>query len=130
VNNYFAIIVLARRKITDNVQKDEVIDLTDGAGTNQMKVVRSKLDSKSEHLGAFADSPIHIIPEDKGYLESKLLRKMPEDPEPDFERQLEAEGAQVIESITHFPASNTTLIKRSQTPAERVEQRILEYYNK
>jgi hypothetical protein len=69
-------------------------------------------------LSAFADSPIEIIPEDKGYLESKLMRRMPEDPEPDYEERLEAEGATVIESITHFPASNTTLTKRSQTPAE------------
>jgi hypothetical protein len=46
------------------------------------------------------------------------MRRMPEDSEPDYEERLEAEGATVIESITDFPASNTTLTKRSQTPAE------------
>jgi hypothetical protein len=88
-----------------------------------MKVVRSKLDSKSDHLGAFADSPIGIVPENKGYLESKIQRLQPQDPEPEFEERLEMEGATIIDSTTFFPASNTRLTKRSQTPAEIAEER-------
>jgi hypothetical protein len=107
---------MTRRRTTDKEQRNEIIDLTADTGShNQMKLVRSRLDSKSEHLGAFADTPIQIVQEDKGYLESKLQRRMPEDSEPDYEQRLEAEGARVIESITFFPASLTWITKRSQT---------------
>ena len=124
---------MTRRRITDRDlnKPGEIIDLTDtGSYNNQMKVVRSRLDSKSEHIGAFADSPIDIIPEDKGHLESKIQRHMPEDPEPEFEEKLEMEGATILDSTTFFPASNTRITKRSQTPEESAEQRMFEYYNK
>jgi hypothetical protein len=116
---------MARRKITerDLDKQHGVIDLTDMGSHNQMKVVRSRLDSKSDHLGAFADSPIDIISEDKGYLESKIQRQMPEDPEPEFEERLEMEGATILDSTTYFPASNTRLTKRSLTPTEIAEER-------
>jgi hypothetical protein len=115
---------MTRRRITDrDLDKHQVIDLTDTGIHNQMKTIRSRLDSKSEHIGAFNDSPIDIIPEDKGYIESKMQRQMPQDPEPEFEESLEAEGATVLESITYFPASNTRLTKKSQTPAEIARER-------
>jgi hypothetical protein len=50
---------MARRKLTDrDLNNREVIDLIDTGSHNQMKAIRSKLDSKSEHIGAFNDSPI------------------------------------------------------------------------
>jgi hypothetical protein len=39
----------------------------------------------------------------------------PDDPEPNYEQSLEDNGATVKESVTHFPKSNTKLIKRSMT---------------
>jgi hypothetical protein len=114
---------MTRHRITDKEQGNEIVDLTDTCSHNQMKIVRSRLDSKSEHIGAFRDSPIEIIPEDKGYLESKLQRTQPQDPEDSFEERLEAEGATIIDSTTFFPASNTRITKRSQTPAEIAEER-------
>lgn len=109
---------MPRRRITDKEQGNQIIDLTDTGSHNQMKVVRSKLDSKSDHLGAFAESPIEIISEDKGFIKIKFPQQ-PEDPEPDFEERLEAEGATIIDSTIFFPASNTRITKRSQTPVER-----------
>jgi hypothetical protein len=43
-----------------------------------------------------------------------------------YEERLEAEGATIIDSTTFFPASNTRITKRSQTPEERAEQRTFE----
>jgi hypothetical protein len=74
--------------------------------SRQMKAIRSRLDSISEHIGAFADSPIEIIPEDKGYLESKLQRTQPQDPEDGYEEKLEMEGATILD---HHPILNHLL---------------------
>lgn len=46
-----------------------------------------------------------------------------QDPDGQFEEELEAEGAFIIESTTRFPASGTTISKRSLTPKEWAEQR-------
>lgn len=91
---------------------------------------KSILDPKSEHVGAFDSTGIIVIPEDKGYLESKLQRQvLPEDPDGNYEDQLEASGATIIDSVTQFPASNTRLYKRSQTVEERAQEQEFNYYN-
>ena len=52
-------------------------------------------------------------------IDHHLSSHFPEDPEPWFEEQLDDNGATITQSITHFPASNTTLTKRSMTSEER-----------
>ena len=61
---------------------------------------------------AFADTPIHLIEEDKGQGFKEPI--MPPDPDNGFEEKLEAEGAFVINSTTYFPASKQTVTKKSQ----------------
>jgi hypothetical protein len=119
---------MTRRRITDKPLKHNIIDLTDSAMNNHTRVVRSRLDAKSEHIGAFDSIGLAVIPEDKGLAYSKPVE--PQDPEDGYEERLEAEGATIIDSTTFFPASNTRITKRSQTPEERAEQRMFEYYNK
>jgi hypothetical protein len=46
----------------------------------------------------------------------------PTDIEPGYEEYLEATGATIINSTTYFPASKTTISKRSQTPANVAEE--------
>jgi hypothetical protein len=112
---------MKRQRITDRNPHREIIDLTDSAMNNHTRVVRSRLDSKSEHIGAFDSTGIIVIPEDKGLAYSKPNE--PQDPEENYEEKLEAEGAHIIESVTHFPASGITITKKSQTPAEIAEER-------
>jgi hypothetical protein len=100
---------MTKRRITDKqFLTEKIIDLTDTGNNNSMRVVRdtrSRLDAMSDHLGAFDDSPLEVIPEDRGYIESKLQRQMPEDPEGNYEDQ----GAAIIESTTFFPACPLTI---------------------
>lgn len=74
------------------------------------------------------DSPVQFAEEDRGLGYHEPVT--PADPEGDYEERLEAEGATIIDSTTFFPASNTRITKRSQTPEERAEQRMFEYYDK
>jgi hypothetical protein len=83
------------------------IDLSDIGNRNKTSVIRaddtrSILDPKSEHVGAFDSTGVIVIPEDKGYIESRLERQVPEDPDGNYEEQLEAEGAILLESTTFF----------------------------
>ena len=66
-------------------------------------------------------TPIEYIHEDTGQGYDKPPE--PQDPEPDYEERLEAEDATII--ATRFPASGTTITKRSLTPKEWDEQRQL-----
>lgn len=121
---------MKKRRILYKEPKEEIIDLTDMGNHNKTSVIRadntrSILDPKSEHVGTFDSTGIIVIPEDKGYIESKLERQAttPEDPDGNYEEQLEAEGAFIIDSTTYFPASGTTVTRKSQTPAEIAEER-------
>jgi hypothetical protein len=109
-------------------KREDIIDLDDFSGMNRTNAIRdtsprSRLDLKTDYLGEFDSSGIEVIPEDRDYSYSKQQRPEPEDPEPMEDERLEAEGAQIINSSTYFPASKTTLTKRSQTVAERAEER-------
>ena len=124
--------MMKRRRIP-NERKEGIIDLTDFGNRNKTSVTREtrfRLDPKSDYIGVIDSSAIHVIPEDKGLAYSKPLEL--QDPEDSFEEQLETEGASIIESTTYFPASGTTVTKRSQTVEERAEERMFDnhyYYN-
>jgi hypothetical protein len=86
----------------------------------------------NEVLRSINDSPgpidqINIIDEDR---EKGQGTSMPElvDPDGQYEEELEAEGATVLNSTTYFPASKTTISKRSMTPEERAQERQGQYY--
>jgi hypothetical protein len=114
--------------------KEEIIDLTDIGHNSSMPVIR-ELDQDPvtglvtmrsatdppKQGGAFNDTPIHFVEEDKGqgYPEPYT----PPDPEPEADERLEMEGAFIINSTTYYPASKTTITKKSQTPAEIAEER-------
>jgi hypothetical protein len=116
-------------------RKEEVIiDLTDTSGNNSMSVVREldqdpvtgmvtmrSITDPPKKGGAFDDTPIHFTEEDKGrgYKEPPALP----DHDGDYEGQLEKEGAFIVESTTYYPASGTTVTRRSQTPAEIAEEK-------
>jgi hypothetical protein len=109
-------------------KREDIIDLVDFSGMNRTNAIRdtsprSRLDLKTDYLGGFDSSGIEVIPEDRGYSDSKQQKSEPADPEPQEDERLEAEGAQIINSSTYFPASKTTLTKRSQTPEERAMER-------
>ena len=108
-------------------KKEDIVDLIDYSGMNRTSAIdtrpRSRLDLKTDYLGGFDSSGIEVISEDRGYSDSKKQRLEPEDPEPRSEEGLEAEGASIIQSSTYFPASKTTLTKRSQTVEERERAR-------
>jgi hypothetical protein len=75
------------------------------------------------------ESPVQfVVEEDRGLGYHEPVT--PADPEGDYEERLEAEGATIIDSTIFFPASNTRITKRSQTPEERAEERMYEYYDK
>jgi hypothetical protein len=113
-------------------KKERIIDLTDIGRRNSMPVVRDN-DDEIPVLRSINDSPtdaidpVNFIAEDRdqGYSQPKPLV----DPDGQYEEQLEAEGATIINSTTYFPDSKRTITKRSQTPEERAEQRMFEYYN-
>jgi hypothetical protein len=124
-----------RNSRRSNIRKrgeEEIIDLTDIGHNNSMPVIRELDQDPVTGLvtmrsltdppknNAFNDTPIHFV-EDKGqgYNESYT----PPNPEPEADERLEMEGAFIINSTTYFPASNTRVTKKSQTPAERAEQR-------
>jgi hypothetical protein len=129
--------IMTNRKVTDNqrVRKEEVIDLTDIGHDNKMPVIR-ELDQdpvtgmvtmrsvtdpdKNSAFGA-NDSPVQFVEEDRGSAYHEPIT--PTDPDGNYEEQLEAEGAFIIDSTTYFPASKTTVTKKSQTPAEIAEKR-------
>jgi hypothetical protein len=122
-------------------EEEVIIDLTDSGNHNTMPVIRELEQDPVTGLVTMRsiidpdknstfnnDSPIQFAEEDRGTAYPQ--RADPPDPEGDYEERLEAEGATILESTTFFPASNTRITKRSQTPEERAEQRMFEYYNK
>lgn len=123
------------RKYTNRrIRKEEVIDLTDTSGNNSMPVIRELEQDPVTGLvsmrsatdppkqgGAFDDTPIHFVEEDKGQGYSEPYT--PADPEPETDERLEMEGGFIINSTTYFPASNTRVTKKSKTPAEIAEER-------
>lgn len=124
-------IMTNNRKVT-NARKEEIIDLTDIGHNNKMPVIReleqdpvtgvvTMRSINDSPVSTLDNEPIQFIQEDKGqgYREPYT----PPEIDGDYESKLEAEGAFIIESKTHYPASNTTVTKRSQTPAEIAEER-------
>lgn len=100
-------------------KKDHVIDLTDTSRRNSMPVIR-ELDINpvtgcetvrvraATDSGTSNDFSMFITVEDKG--ENPYPEPYPpQDPEPEYEERLEAEGATIHDSTTYFPASNRTL---------------------
>jgi hypothetical protein len=124
------------------IKIEKVIDLTYIGHNNTMPVIReleqdpvtslvtmrSIIDPDKNSAFGVNDSPIQFADEDRGRGYQEPVT--PPDPEGDYEERLEAEGATIIDSTTFFPASNTRITKRSQTPEERAEQQMFEYYNK
>ena len=122
-------------------KKRNVIDLTDTARRNHTPVVRN-LDinpvtgariyantTSAEDRSLFRDpeknsqaGPTFIMAgEDKGQASPEPY--IPEDPEPQYEEGLEATRATIIKSETYYPASKTTITKRSMTPQEIADER-------
>ena len=116
-------------------KKERIIDLTDIGRHNSMPVLRED-DDEIPVLRSINDSPaeaidpVNFITEDssQGYPQSQPPNLI--DPDGQFEELLEAEAATIIDSTTYYPASKTSISKRSQTVEERAEQRTFEYYNK
>lgn len=114
-------------------KKERIIDLTDYGRHNTMPVVR-ETDDEIPVLRSINDSstddidPINFIAEDssQGYPQSQPINLV--DPDGQYEEQLEAEGATIIDSTTYFPASKTTISKRSMTPEETAAERQGQYY--
>jgi hypothetical protein len=134
--------VSERRMMTKNSRRirkkeEEIIDLLDYGNHNTMPVIReleqdpvtglvtmrSVTDSAHGKDSAFNDSPVHFVAEeDRGQGYKKEPDPIP-DPDGNYEEQLENEGAFIINSTTYYPASGTTVTKKSQTPAEIAEER-------
>jgi hypothetical protein len=113
--------------------KEEIIDLTDTGNHNTMPVIR-ELDqdpvtgmatmrsiTDPPKNSAFDNEPVHFVEENKGTAYHEPYT--PPDPDGGYEEKLEAEGAFIIDSTTYFPASKTTVTKKSYTPAEIAEER-------
>lgn len=105
------------------IKRERVIDLTDIGRNNTMPVVR-ELRSLSDQ--PVSDNVINFVNEDRdiGHSVSPDLQ----DPDGSYEEQLEAEGATIHESTTYYPASGTTITKRSMTPVESLAHKEREYY--
>ena len=125
------------------IKKEEIIDLTDSSHNNTMPFIKelsneeaNLIDDNDNNNDTDDENLPSVIPEDtvkKRYelvfqtanedrikgIDHHLSSHFPEDPEPWFEEQLDDNGATITQSITHFPASNTTLTKRSMTSEER-----------
>jgi hypothetical protein len=117
------------------IKREEVIDLTDTGQNNTMPVIR-ELDQDPvtglvtmrsiidpDKNSAFNnDSPVQFVVEDR-HGSAYPQPYTPEDPDGGYEEKLEAEGAFIIDSTTYYPASKTSITKKSQTPAEIAEER-------
>jgi hypothetical protein len=68
------------------------------------------------------ESIIETVPQDRGItIAEDEYEKY--NPEPMEVERLKMEGAQIINSTTYYPASNTTITKRSLTPQEIAEEK-------
>lgn len=109
------------------VKKEKIIDLTDTGRRNKTSVVRDTNTTATEfstinRIRSLSDAPsppsniIHLVDEDKdlGLIQQQGPNLV--DPDGRYEEELEASGATVLNSTTYFPASRTTITKRSRTP--------------
>jgi hypothetical protein len=123
-----------RRYHSSLIKKDKIIDLTDTGRRNKTSVVRDTQDDfMPAKVRSLNDAPtppsriITVVDEDKD------LGRIPQgpnlvDPDSQFEEQLEAGGATIISSETYFPASRTTITKRSMKPEEHRAEQDRAYY--
>jgi len=126
-------------------KRDRIINLTDSGRHNHTRVVRDLQDDGTYKLRAVnwdgslipEENPedpnslgategdmqpsIYIAHEDKG--SSYPQPEQPPDIEPGELERLENSGATIIDSTTYYPASRTTVSKRSMTHDEIADER-------
>ncbi|HZA43392.1 MAG TPA: hypothetical protein VE504_06540 [Nitrososphaeraceae archaeon] len=89
-----------------NESKDEVVDLLDMGNRNKTTVVRSKPDPELHNNHSSVECPEG---KREGYHNDKPSD--PQNPEPDYEEWLEADGAIIIDSTIYIRASNNRITK-------------------
>lgn len=101
------------------IKRERIIDLTDMGRHNTTPVIR-ELRSLSDSSPA---DTINIINENyEKDLEHSDTPNL-QDPDGQYEEELEAKGATILDSTTYYPASRTTITKRSMTPEESLANR-------
>lgn len=111
-------------------QRRGIIDLTGLSNNNEAPL--HPLQRQRQHttntnrplkatVGGSDSKPIFLtIAENRGSVYPEPPKLI--DPDGNFEEQLEAEGATIIDSTTYYPQSRTTISKRSQTPQEHAAE--------
>jgi len=84
------------------------------------RLVRSTIGNERDSQMDFV---VDTVPENKGLQSPEDEYDEKYNPEPMEDERLEMEGAHIINSTTYYPASNTTITKRSLTPQEIAEER-------
>jgi hypothetical protein len=109
------------------IKKERIIDLTDSNRNNSTPVIR-ELRSMSDPIQGRANDSINFVNAENNEkdLEHETLNLI--DPDGQYEEQLEASGATILNSTTYYPDSRTTITKRSLTPEESAAERQQQYY--
>lgn len=102
------------------IKKERIIDLTDSNRNNTTPVIR-ELRSMSDPILGQANDSINFVNEDRDIGHS--MGPNLQDPDGNYEEELEAKGVTVLNSTTYYPASRTTITKRSMTPEESAAER-------
>ena len=110
------------RRNSNMIKKERIIDLTDRGRNNTTPVVRELRSLSDQSPAARASNAINFVNEERDIGTTNKQGPNLQDPDGNYEEQLEAEGAFIVQSTTYYPASGTTVTRRSQTPAEIAEE--------